>query len=134
VRIGELADTASVPAKTIRYYEEIGLLPAPARRANGYRDYDETTGERLRFVKAAQAAGFTLAEIGEILSLRDRGQEPCRHVLDLVDRRAGQIAEQIDALQRMQTDLRRLSARARAAPAGDGSYCRLIEHEPATTR
>ena len=127
MRIGELAGTASVPAKTIRYYEAIGLLPAPERRPNGYREYDDSAGERLRFVKAAQAVGFTLAEIGDILSLRDRGEEPCRHVLDLVDRRARQIAEQIDALQRMQADLRRLSARARAAPAGDEPYCHLIE-------
>lgn len=133
MRIGELAGTASVPAKTIRYYEEIGLLPAPERRPNGYREYDASAGERLRFVKAAQAVGFTLAEIGEILSLRDRGEEPCRHVLDLVDRRARQIAEQIDSLQRMQADLRRLSARARSGPAGHEAYCHLIEHQPPTT-
>jgi MerR family copper efflux transcriptional regulator len=127
VRIGELADKASVPAKTIRYYEGIGLLPAPARQANGYREYEPSAGERLRFVKAAQAVGFSLTEIGEILSLRDRGQEPCGHVLDLVDRRARQLAEQIAALEQMQADLRRLAARARRAPAGDGSDCHLIE-------
>lgn len=127
MRIGELADAVSVPAKTIRYYESIGLLPPPERHANGYRRYDDAAGDRLRFVKAAQAAGFTLAEIGEILTLRDRGEEPCSHVLDLVDRRARDIGEQIAALERMQAELRRLAARARAAP-GNGSYCHLIEH------
>ena len=126
MRIGELAGAASVPAKTIRYYEEIGLLPAPERRANGYREYDESAGERLRFVRAAQAVGFTLAEIKDILSLRDRGEQPCAHVLELVERRAGQIAEQVAALEQMQADLRRLAARANARPA-PADYCHLIQ-------
>ena len=127
MRIGQLADAASVPAKTIRYYEEIGLLPAPERQANGYREYDESAGERLRFVRAAQAVGFTLAEIKEILSLRDRGEQPCAHVLELVDRRARQIAEQVAALEQMQADLRRLAARAQSGSAA-ADYCHLIEN------
>lgn len=128
MRIGELADAVSVPAKTIRYYEGIGLLPAPRRHANGYRAYDASAGDRLRFVKAAQAVGFTLTEIKEILSLRDAGEEPCRRVLDLVDRRERDIAEQIAALGQMQAELQRLAARARAADRGASSYCHLIEH------
>ena len=127
MRIGELADAVSIPAKTIRYYEGIGLLPAPERHANGYRSYDESAGDRLRFVKAAQAVGFTLTEIREILSLRDAGEQPCGHVLDLVDRRARDITEQIEALERMRAELRRLSSRARAMPAGDSAFCHLIE-------
>lgn len=127
MRIGELADTVSVPAKTIRYYEGIGLLPTPRRHANGYRSYDESAGERLRFVKAAQAVGFTLTEIREILSLRDAGEEPCRHVLDLVDRRERDIAEQIAALEEMRTELRRLSSRARSTPSRHTAYCHLIQ-------
>jgi DNA-binding transcriptional MerR regulator len=126
VRIGELAEAVSLPTKTIRYYEEIGLLPEPERRPNGYRTYDDSACERLRFVKAAQAVGFTLGEIKEIVAFRDRGDEPCAHVLDLVDRRAGEIADRIAALQRMQGDLRRLSSRARSDPRR-GSYCHLIE-------
>jgi DNA-binding transcriptional MerR regulator len=128
VRIGELAATVSVPAKTIRYYEAIGLLPPPPRHTNGYRSYDSSAGDRLRFVKAAQAVGFTLTEIKDILTLRDAGEEPCRHVLDLVDRRARDISEQIAALEAMQADLRRLAARARGASPGESAYCHLIEH------
>jgi DNA-binding transcriptional MerR regulator len=126
VRIGELATAASVPTKTIRYYEAIGLLPAPARQANGYRSYDAAVVDRLRFVKAAQAVGFSLDEIRDILSLRDRGQPPCEHVLALVDRHAQDIAERIAGLQRMQDDLRRLAAQAPAATE-PGGYCHLIE-------
>ena len=128
MRIGELAEAVSVPAKTIRYYEGIGLLPAPARHGNGYRSYDESAGDRLRFVKAAQAVGFSLTDIKEILTLRDAGEEPCAHVLDLVDRRGREIADQIAALERMQTDLRLLAERGRAASAGGAVYCHLIEH------
>jgi DNA-binding transcriptional MerR regulator len=127
VRIGELADAVSVPTKTIRYYEAIGLLPPPPRHSNGYRAFDPSAGDRLRFVKAAQAVGFTLAEIKEILSLRDAGEEPCAHVLDLVDRRARDITEQIEALERVRADLERLAARARAASRPDRPYCHLIE-------
>ncbi len=127
MRIGELAGAVSLPTKTIRYYEEIGLLPPPERTANGYRSYDESASERLRFVKAAQAVGFSLGEIREIVAFRDRGEEPCAHVLDLVDRRAQDIADRIAALERMRRDLRRLFSRARAVPRHNGSYCHLIE-------
>ena len=127
MRIGELAEAVSLPAKTIRYYEAIGLLPPPERSANGYRAYDDSARERLGFVRAAQAVGFSLGEIREILAFRDRGEEPCAHVLDLVDRRARDIAERIAVLERMQGDLRQLSSRARAVPRHAGSYCHLIE-------
>ena len=127
MRIGQLAETVSLPPQTIRYYEEIGLLPRPERSPNGYRSYDETASERLRFVKAAQGVGFSLGEIKEILAFRDRGEEPCGHVLDLVDRHAREISDRIAALERMRADLGRLASRARAVPRHDGSYCHLIE-------
>ena len=129
MRIGELAEAVSLPTKTIRYYEQIGLLPTPDRQRNGYRAYDDSACERLRFVTAARAVGFSLSEIREIVAFRDRGEEPCAHVLDLVDRRARDIADRIAVLERMQGDLRRLSSRARAVPRHGGSYCHLIGQE-----
>ena len=64
---------------------------------------------------------------GQIVAFRDRGEEPCAHVLDLVDRRARDIAERIAALERMRGDLDRMASRARSLPRRAGSYCHLIE-------
>ena len=63
MRIGELAEQAGMTTKTLRFYEQAQVLPQPARTASGYRDYDETSLARLRFVRAAQGAGLSLAEI-----------------------------------------------------------------------
>jgi MerR family copper efflux transcriptional regulator len=133
VRIGELADRADVPVKTIRYYEEIGVLAAPARTPSGYRDYDDTVVDRLAFVRAAQSVGLTLGEIREIVALRDRGETPCRHVAELVQRREAEIDQRITALQELRGDLRRLGRRARSLDPADcrpDLVCHLIA--PAT--
>ena len=67
--IGSLADEAGVNVETIRYYQRRGLMPEPDKPAQGYRRYDATTVKRVRFIKRAQALGFTLEEIGGLLQL-----------------------------------------------------------------
>ena len=67
--IGSLAEEAGVNVETIRYYQRRGLLPEPDKPAQGYRRYDATTVKRVRFIKRAQALGFTLEEIGGLLKL-----------------------------------------------------------------
>ena len=67
--IGGLADEAGVNVETIRYYQRRGLMPEPDKPAHGYRRYDATTVKRVRFIKRAQALGFTLEEIGGLLKL-----------------------------------------------------------------
>lgn len=67
--IGSLADDAGVNVETIRYYQRRGLMPEPDRPAHGYRRYGATTVKRVRFIKRAQALGFTLEEIGGLLKL-----------------------------------------------------------------
>lgn len=96
--IGEVAERAAVAPPTIRYYESIGLLKAPARSSAGYRRYSAETIEELRFIKKAQALGFSLDEIAEILELTRTGNTPCsrvlalaRHHLDAVDQRIRQL-------------------------------------------
>lgn len=81
MQISELEQEAGVPAKTIRYYESIDLLPAPDRQPNGYRVYERADVARLRLVAGARRLDFSLAEIREILDLRDRGEAPCLTLL-----------------------------------------------------
>ena len=95
MNIGQAAKASGVSAKMIRYYEEIGLLPAPGRSAAGYRLYGAADRERLRFIAKARAIGFTLREIGEILTLRDGGAEPCPHVGTLLDRKLAAVDAQL---------------------------------------
>jgi DNA-binding transcriptional MerR regulator len=73
MRIGELARRSGLAATALRYYEKAGLLPASARMASGYRDYDGETLPRLAFIRAAQAIGLSVAEIREVIGIRDGG-------------------------------------------------------------
>ena len=140
MRIGALAQQAGLSTKTIRYYETIGVLPAPERTPSGYRDYTPETSERLRFIRSAQAVGLTLGEIREILAYRDRGETPCAHVHELIRRRATQIDRQIAQLESMRTELRRLERRARTLRPEDCApfeVCHVIprvEVDPPTRR
>jgi MerR family copper efflux transcriptional regulator len=119
VRIGELADRSGVAVKTIRYYEDIGVLDPPERTPSGYRDYDDPAIDRLAFIRAGQAVGLTLGEIRQVVGLRERGQAPCTHVVALLERRADEIGQRIDELQHLQGDLRRLAAEAQGLDPAD---------------
>lgn len=75
MNIGQASKRSGVPAKTIRYYEEIGLIPPAGRTAAGYRDYDESEVETLKFVQKARSLGFSVHDVGDLLTLwRDRGR------------------------------------------------------------
>jgi MerR family copper efflux transcriptional regulator len=112
MRIGELADQAGISTKAIRYYEQIGILPRPARNPSGYRSFDQTALGRLEFVRAAQAMGLTLGEIRQIIAFRDDGQAPCAHVTELLLRHAADLDARIRELQQLRGELRQLAERA----------------------
>ena len=99
MKIGELSSRTSVPTKTIRYYEDIGVLPPAERADNGYRTYTRDTVERLEFIKDAQATGLTLEEISTILRLREQGESTCQHVRHLLDHHLEQLDTRIKALE-----------------------------------
>lgn len=133
MRIGVLAERSGVPVKTIRYYEEIGVLAPAARTPSGYRDYDDPAIDRLAFVRAAQAVGLTLGEIRQVVALRERGETPCAHVVALVERRAGEIEQRIADMQHLRGELRRLAARARDLDPADcdpDQVCHVITAGP----
>ncbi len=125
MRIQELSCQTGVPAKTIRYYEEIGLIPPPARGENNYREYDEQDVERLRLVAGARRLDLSLDEIREILALRDRREAPCRVMLERLEHKADEIAQRIRSLQQMERDLRDLHALGLTFPTDDvdGKHC-----------
>lgn len=127
--IGELARQSGVPAKTIRYYEQIGLLDAPVRTAGGYRDYDNTALARLAFIRAARSLELGVGEIRGIVALRDQGETPCTHVLELLAARTAELAGRIAELQTLRKELRRLVARSKTLRASDcdpDRVCHLI--------
>lgn len=108
LHIGELSKRTGVPSKTIRYYEEIGLLPQPQRAANGYRLYSEEDADRLQFIRRARALNFALDEIAEILAFRERNEPPCRHVMDLICHQIDEIESRIRDLERIRNELKAL--------------------------
>ena len=127
--IGHLADTVGLPSQTIRFYERKGLLPEAERGANGYRNYDQSSPSRLRFIVAAQAAGLTLAEVGSIIKLRDDGTVPCTHVAELVDNKLSSVRERIRTLAALETELEALVERShRLDPADctDVEICHIL--------
>ncbi len=129
MRIGDLAKRTRVPIKTIRYYEDIGVLPIPDRTPSGYRDYDQSATDRLEFVRGAQRAGLTLTEIRGIFEVRDQGEAPCGHVADLIDRKLAEMDERMKALRQTKRELARLGERARRldpVTCGPDAICHII--------
>ncbi|WCO68047.1 heavy metal-responsive transcriptional regulator [Iamia majanohamensis] len=129
MRIGELAANLDLPTETVRFYERRGLLPAPQRAPNGYRRYDHTATRRLRFIRDAQAAGLTLAEIRRIIDLRESGTVPCRHVDELLTTKLAEVKERQRHLAALEAELNHLLQRSRTldgAACDDGEVCRIL--------
>jgi MerR family transcriptional regulator, mercuric resistance operon regulatory protein len=104
--IGGLAKAAGVGVETVRYYQRRGLLPEPARPPGEVRRYGEQDVRRLRFIRSAQAAGFTLNEIGELLALDaadDRARALAQARVAALDARIAQLQEARDALAGLAT-------------------------------
>lgn len=127
--IGELAKGAEVKPDTVRFYERNGLLPKPERTTAGYRVYDATALQRLRFIKKAQALGFSLGEIQRILNLRGRGRETCRCVVAIAEATLSETETKLKELQKFRDalalNLKRWKHQARGPMAAE--FCALIE-------
>lgn len=109
MNIGEAASRSGLPAKTIRYYEDIGLVMPSGRRANGYRDYDEQDLHLLTFVQRSRSLGFTVEECRELLDLyRDRSRASA-DVKAIASKRIADIRRKIDELKSMETTLAELA-------------------------
>jgi DNA-binding transcriptional MerR regulator len=109
--ISAVAGAHGLSADTLRYYERLGLLPPAERTAAGYRLYGEDALERLNFICASKRMGLRLADIKELLDVRDRGQCPCGHTRDLVDRRLAEVESEIQQLSEVRGQLLDLKRR-----------------------
>jgi MerR family copper efflux transcriptional regulator len=105
MNIGQLAEQAGVSADTLRYYEREGLIEPPARAANGYRSYREVDAQRVRFVRSAQALGFTLAEIRGILPQLNAGRMERRAIEAHLQSKIAEIDGHIRQMQAKKREL-----------------------------
>lgn len=108
ISIGRLAEEAKVNVDTIRYYERQGLLPPAERSASGYRKYRQSDLERLRFILRSKELGFTLAEIGDLLSLTSDRATDMRGVRRKAEDRLEQVEGKIAELKRVRRGLKQL--------------------------
>jgi len=123
VNIGAASQASGVSQRMIRHYEKIGLIPRPARREGGYRDYSAADVHRLRFIAKARDLGFPIAEIGELLSLwSDRGRASA-DVKALALARAEALGRKAEALEAMRRSLLDLATRC---PGDGGPDCPIL--------
>jgi DNA-binding transcriptional MerR regulator len=106
LKIGEVASHSQLSVKTVRYYEDLGLLASVVKRSeNGYRLFYPDVYNRLAFIKRAQALGLSLQEIEEILVIHDQGELPCGVVKNRLLFKLNQINHQIEALELLKSEL-----------------------------
>lgn len=125
--IRDLAARTGVAARTIRFYETEGLLPAPARTESGYRRYSEADAARLQFIVGAKTLGLTLEQIREILELRDRGAPCCDQVSHLLEERLSDLDRRIAELVALRDDLRSYKNAVDRDAMASGVDCAHVE-------
>lgn len=125
LRIGDLARATDTSVVTIRYYERIGLLPAPPRDTGNYRTYDEGALRRLGFIRRCRGLGFSLDEVRALLALAQDAAHPCDAVDRITATHLEDVERKIADLSRLAGELRRIAASCRGA--GPIHDCRIIE-------
>lgn len=123
--IGQLAEKVKIPASTVRYYERIGLLGPEDRSQGNYRLYGQVSLRRLRFIRAAQSAGFTLDDIRLLMGAQNRRQPSCRDVQRLIAARLTEIDKQMTNLRQVQKVLKASAGKCRKTERS--RCCHLIE-------
>lgn len=126
--IGELAKAVGVKSDTVRFYERSGLLPRPARTEAGYRTYDAHSLQKLRFIKKAQALGFSLDEIRRIISLQG-SESTCECVIGMAKATLAETDLKLKQLRAFRKDLAANLGRWQngAQRKAGAEFCALIE-------
>lgn len=115
--IGRLAASAGVHVETIRYYQRRGLLAEPVRPPGGVRHYDDEQLARLQFIRRAQAVGFTLDEIAELLSVH--GRQACDETRQLTQHKLAEVRRRMDELRQLEAELEQLVVACDVAVEGE---------------
>ena len=124
MNIGTLADETGTKTVTIRYYERIGLMPAPERTTSNYRSYGSTHRDRLIFIRRCRDLGFTIEEIRELLDLSADRDRDCAAVDKVAGEHLCAVEQKIADLQQLASELRRISE---CCQGGRIAECRIIE-------
>ena len=122
--IGELATAMSTKVETIRYYERIGLLPAPARTAVNYRSYATDHLNRLSFIRRARHLGFTLVQVRELIDLADQKNRPCEAVDAIAREHLSEVERKIADLTALHRELTDVISQCRR---GTIAECRILD-------
>ncbi|MFD0860560.1 MerR family transcriptional regulator [Roseovarius aquimarinus] len=122
--IGTLAQRTGTKVQTIRYYEQIGLLPEPGRTAGGQRRYDDGDLDRLSFIRHARQLGFTLDAIRELLDLSDNPNQSCADIDRIAHRQLKEVEARIVRLEALRMELKRMLSECRHDTVAD---CRVLE-------
>ena len=126
--IGSVAKESGVPIKTIRYYEELGLLKTSGRTEGGFRIFSSDVLARLNFIKRSQRLGLSLAEIKDFLDIHDQGELPCDRVQIKLEDKISEIEQQIQQLQILKLELKGLLSGWETIPENpEETICPIIE-------
>lgn len=123
MKIGQIAKEAGVTVDTVRFYERVGVLPEPARRPSGYREYEPGTIDRIRLTRELQAIGFSLPEVVDALAAHDAGEATCESERWRLDTVLGRVDAKIAELVALRE---RIIAAEQACDAG---RCLFSRHE-----
>ncbi len=124
--VSQLAREVSTSPDTIRYYEREGLLPAPARTPGGYRSYDASMVDRMTFIQGAQRLGLSLADVRDLLAVRDTGVCPCEPAEQHLARRLTELDAEIARLLALRAQMADMMARIQTddwPPPSPGTWC-----------
>lgn len=123
MRIGEISKRLGISPKTLRYWEEIGLIPPPPRNSSGYRVFTEDYLRLCQFILKAKSVGFSLREIKQIVSIKYSGKSPCRYV----EERLREKIREIDKLMEELRFKRKVLVSLLEGERGPSPFCPIIE-------
>jgi DNA-binding transcriptional MerR regulator len=128
MRIGEVSAQSQLPIKTIRFYEERGLIQAAERTSGGFRLFAPSVLSRLSFIRRSQALGLSLNDIQDILGIADAGQRPCQNVRRKLQAKVIEIEDRIQQLEKLKEQLHILIQEADHKETLEADFCPIIEH------